>query len=91
MIRWGGLAGVFAAAMFAVSFIINQIAPVQRVYDSTSDYLHQVVVLMAYAGALVAVVGLHALQSKRALRAAGSCGLLANLHRLRDSVRGQCH
>jgi hypothetical protein len=63
MIRWSGLAGVFAALMFVVSFITNQLAPVQRVYDSTSDYLHQVIVLMAYAGALVAVVGLHALQS----------------------------
>jgi hypothetical protein len=63
MIRWGGLAGVFAAAMFVVSFTINQLAPVQRVYDSSSDYLHQVVVLTAYAGALVAIVGLHALQS----------------------------
>jgi hypothetical protein len=63
MIRWGGLAGVFAAMMFVVSFIINQLAPVQRVYDSSSDYLHQVVVLMAYAGVLVAILGLHALQS----------------------------
>ncbi len=63
MLRWGGLAGVFAAVMFVVSFIINQLAPVQRVYDSSSDYLHQVVVLVAYAGVLVAILGLHALQS----------------------------
>ena len=63
MIRWGGLAGVFAAVMFVVSFIINQLAPVQRTYDSSSDYLHQVVVLMAYVGVLVAILGLHALQS----------------------------
>jgi hypothetical protein len=63
MIRWGGLAGAFAAVMFVVSFIINQLAPVQRVYDSSSDYLYQVVTLVAYAGAMIAVLGLHALQS----------------------------
>jgi hypothetical protein len=63
MVRWGGLAGVFAAVMFVVSFIINQLAPVQRVYDTSSDYLYQVVALVAYAGAMVAVLGLHALQS----------------------------
>ena len=63
MVRWGGLAGVFAALMFVVSFIINQLAPVQRTYDSSSDYLHQVIVLVAYAGVLVAILGLHALQS----------------------------
>jgi hypothetical protein len=63
MVRWGGLAGVFAAVMFVLSFIINQLAPVQRVYDSSSDYLHQVVVLMAYVGVLVAILGLHTLQS----------------------------
>lgn len=63
MVRWGGLAGVFAAVMFVLSFIINQLAPVQRTYDSSSDYLHQVVVLMAYVGVLVAILGLHTLQS----------------------------
>jgi hypothetical protein len=77
VVRWGGLAGVFAAVLFVVSFIINQFAPVQRVYDSSSDYLHQVVVLVAYAGVLVAILGLHALQSPS--RRYGRLGAVSSL------------
>jgi hypothetical protein len=77
VVRWGGLAGVFAAVMFVVSFIIYQLAPVQRTYDSSSDYLHQVVVLVAYAGVLVAILGLHALQSPS--RRYGQLGAVGSL------------
>ena len=94
MLRWGGLAGVFAAVMFVVSFIINQLAPVQRVYDSSSDYLHQVVVLVAYAGVLVAILGLHALQSpSRRYGRHGAVGSLLTFigYSILDSVRGQCY
>jgi hypothetical protein len=77
VVRWGGLAGVFAAVMFVVSFIINQLAPVQRTYDSSSDYLHQVIVLVAYAGVLVAILGLHALQSPS--RRYGQLGAVGSL------------
>jgi hypothetical protein len=75
-VRWGGLAGVFAAAMFVVSVVLNQLAPLQRVYDSPGDYLYQVV-LAAYAGVLVATVGLHALQ--RASRRYGRLGAVGSL------------
>ena len=62
MVRWGGLAGVVAALMFVLTTILTQLAPLQRVFDSISDYLHQVVALAAYAGAMGAILGLHALQ-----------------------------
>ena len=61
-VRWGGLSGVFASAMFVVTVILNQLAALQRVYDSPGDYLYQVVVLAAYAGVVVVLVGLHAPQ-----------------------------
>jgi hypothetical protein len=64
MVRWGGLAGVVAAVMFVLTTILTQLAPPQRVYDSFSDYLYQVVALVAYAGAMGAILGLHALQSQ---------------------------
>src|SRR3712207_737900 len=64
MVKWGGLAGVVAAVMFVLTTVLMQLAPLQRVYDSLSDYLYQVVALVAYAGAMGAILGLHALQSQ---------------------------
>jgi hypothetical protein len=63
VVKWGGLAGVVAAVLFVLSTILGQLAPLQRVYDSFSEYLHQVIVLAAYAGVMVTILGLHALQS----------------------------
>jgi hypothetical protein len=64
MVRWGGLAGVVAALMWVLSTILIQLTSLQRVYDSFSDYLIQVVLLVAYAGTMGALLGLHALQSQ---------------------------
>jgi hypothetical protein len=75
IVRWGGLAGVVAAVMWVLSAVLIFLTPPQSVsFTSFSDYLLQIVLLVAYAGTMVAIVGLHALQSGRygPLGAAGS-------------------
>jgi hypothetical protein len=62
-IKWGGIAGVAAAAMFILSAVVNQVSPVQRTYDSAASYLYLAVALAGYIGVIVAVLGIHALHS----------------------------
>jgi hypothetical protein len=73
-IRWGGLAGLVAAVMFALAGILVLVAPPQRVFTSFSDYLIEVILVLAFALTLLALAGLHTLQSGRygRLGAAGS-------------------
>jgi hypothetical protein len=64
VVRWGGLAGVVAAVMWVLTSILILLATPQRgSFDSFSDYLLQIVLLVAYAGTLLAVLGLHTLHS----------------------------
>ena len=64
VVRWGGLAGVVAAVMWVLTAILILLATPQRVsFDSFNDYLLQIVLLVAYAGTLLAVLGLHILHS----------------------------
>src|SRR5829696_2133169 len=63
VVRWGGVAGLVAAAMWVMSFILIQLTSLPRVFESFSDYLIEVVLLVGYAGTMGAIVGLHALQS----------------------------
>ena len=74
IVRWGGRAGVVAAVLFVLAGILLLIAPPQRVFNSFSDYLSEVILVVAFALTLVAITGLHALQSGRygRLGAAGS-------------------
>jgi hypothetical protein len=64
VVRWGGVAGVVAAAMWVLSFILIQLTSLPSVFESFSDYLIEVVLLVGYAGTMGAIVGLHALQSQ---------------------------
>jgi hypothetical protein len=64
VVRWGGVAGVVAAEMWVLSFILIQLTSLPRVFESFSDYLIEVVLLVGYAGTMGAIVGLHALQSQ---------------------------
>jgi hypothetical protein len=75
MVRWGGLASVAAGVMFMLSGILTLIAPPQRVLGSFSDYMIEVVIVAAFALTLVAIAGLHALQSER-YRLLGAAGAL---------------
>jgi hypothetical protein len=64
-VKWGGIGGVVAAALFIVSAILNQLSPVERTYDSSATYIYLVVVLVAYIAVIVAVLGIHALHKGR--------------------------
>jgi hypothetical protein len=65
MVRWGGLGGVVAGVMWVLSAHLILLASPHRVsFDSLSDYLLQII-LAAYAGTLVAILGIHALHSGR--------------------------
>ena len=74
MVRWGGLAGVAAGVMFVLSGILTLIASAQRALGSFSDYVIEVIIVLAFALTLVTIAGLHALHSRRygRLGAAGS-------------------
>jgi hypothetical protein len=64
MVRWGGLASVAAGVLFMLSGILSLIAPPQRVLGSFSDYLIEVVIVVAFVLAMIAIAGLHAVQSQ---------------------------
>jgi len=64
-IKWGGIAGIAAAALFIVSAILDQLSPLQRTYDSAASYLYLGVVVAAYIAVIIAVLGIHALHGGR--------------------------
>jgi hypothetical protein len=72
--RWGGWAGVVAAVMYLAAGTLILIAPLQRVFGSISEHLIEIILVVAFAVTLIAIAGLHALQSPRygRLGAAGS-------------------
>ena len=75
LVRWGGWAGVVATVMYMLAGILNLIAAQQSVSLSAfSDYLIEVIFVVAFAVTLVVIAGLHALQRGRygRLGAAGS-------------------
>jgi hypothetical protein len=47
-----------------LSFILIQLTSLPRVFESFSDYLIEVILLVGYVGTIGAIVGLHALQSQ---------------------------
>src|ERR687889_423984 len=74
IVRWGGWAGVVAALTYVLADILILSAPLQRVLGSVSEHSIEVILVVAFALTLVAIAGLHALQSPRygRLGAAGS-------------------
>jgi hypothetical protein len=58
-VKWGGIAGLAAAALLIVSAILNQMSP----GAAGSNLYLDVVVLVAYIAVIVAVLGIHALHS----------------------------
>jgi hypothetical protein len=76
LVRWGGWAGVVAGVMFVLAGILNLIASQQRVsFNSFSDYLSEIILVMAFAVTLVVIAGLHVLQRGRYGRL-GAAGFL---------------
>jgi hypothetical protein len=64
-VRWGGIAGVVAAALLVLSAILNQLSPVKTTYDSATSYLYLAAVFAAYVAVLVALLGIHAVHRGR--------------------------
>jgi hypothetical protein len=62
MARWGGIAGVLAAALLIVTAILSRVAPVGSVYETPMDYLYQVVSVLAFGAIIGAVLCLDAWQ-----------------------------
>jgi hypothetical protein len=74
-LRPSGWAGLLAAALFVTSTVINLVAPVQEPYVSTTDYVHQTVLVLAFLAVVGAVVGLTALlRSTGRMRALSAIG-----------------
>ena len=46
--------------MYVLSAILSLIAPPQKASNSFSDYLIEIILVVAFAGTLVAIAGLHA-------------------------------
>jgi hypothetical protein len=63
VVKWGGGAGILAAALLVLSAIINQIAPVEGIVDTPSEYFYRAVAALAYVATIVAVLGIHALHA----------------------------
>jgi hypothetical protein len=61
VVKWGGGAGILAAALLILSAIIYQIAPGEGIVDTSTEYLYRTVVVLAYLAIVVAVLGIHAL------------------------------
>ncbi|HEY6752265.1 MAG TPA: hypothetical protein VI027_13205 [Rubrobacteraceae bacterium] len=73
------MAGVATGVMFVLAGVLMLlIAPPQGVFDSFGDYLIEAVLVVAFAGPLVAISGPPS-STKWALRAIGSGRLLDNL------------
>ena len=62
-VKWGGIAGLVAAALLIVSAILNQMNPVQQTYGSAVSYLYLGVAVAAYIAVIVALLGIHGLHA----------------------------
>jgi hypothetical protein len=60
-VKWGGVAGVAAAVLLILSAVLNQLTPAEGIVDTPGEYLDRAVVVLAYIGVIVAVLGIHAL------------------------------
>ena len=62
-VKWGGIAGLVAAALLIVSAILNQMYPVQQTYGSAVSYLYLGVAVAAYIAVIVALLAIHGLHA----------------------------
>ena len=69
LVRWGGWAAIAAGVMHVLGGAVNLFAPQRRtnaaVFTSFSDYLIEVMFVLALLSTLGAIVGLHVLQRGR--------------------------
>jgi hypothetical protein len=74
LLRWGGLAALIGGGLYVLTGIMSLLAPQEEVFDSFTDYLIEVLFVLALVGTLMAIAGVHVLQRERygRLGAAGS-------------------
>jgi hypothetical protein len=58
-VKWGGIAGLAAAALLIISAVLNQMSP----GPAASNFYLDAVVLAAYMAVIVTLLGIHALHS----------------------------
>lgn len=63
MVKWGGAAGIAAAGLLILSALLNQLSPGEGIVDTPSEYLYHGVVVLAYVGVIIAVLGIHSLHA----------------------------
>jgi hypothetical protein len=64
IVKLGGVAGILAAALFLIVVVIDQVAPVEVVYDSPNEYVYSAVSMVAFLAVVAAVIGVWALKSR---------------------------
>ena len=74
LLRWGGLAALIGGVLYVLTGIMSLLVPQEEVFDSFTDYLIEVLFVLALVGTLMAIAGLYILQRERygRLGAAGS-------------------
>jgi hypothetical protein len=70
----GSTAALIAAAAFVLTAVLGLFVTVDGIVDTTGEYVHDAVVILAYAAAIVAVLGLH--QAHRGVRRYGWLGTI---------------
>ena len=63
--RAGGIAGIVAGLGYVVQAIMGLIRPQTEVFSSTSDYLLEVIFIVALVSTLIALIGLHSFMQNR--------------------------
>ena len=76
-VKWGGVAGVIAAALLILSAVLDQLAPSEGIVDTPVEYFSRGAVVLAYVGVIVAVLGISALH--RGNRRYGKVGMAASV------------
>jgi hypothetical protein len=64
-VRDGGIAGIVAGLGYIVQAIMGWIRPQTEIFSSTSDYILEVVFIVALLATIVALIGLHAFSRNR--------------------------
>ena len=64
VVKLGGLAGILAGALFLVAVVIDQVASIELVFDSPSEYVYSAVSMVAFLAVVGAVIGVYALKSR---------------------------
>jgi hypothetical protein len=62
LVRWGWLAALIGGVPYALTGIMSLLAPQEEAFDSFTDYLIEVLFVLALVGTLMAIAGLHILQ-----------------------------